>query len=341
MALVHQLILDNLPARRRQTPKGWITFNAPCCSHRGHKADRRGRGNLMMGSDGVIGYNCYNCGFKTKFDGVDLSHNFENLLVWIGAPPEGIKAAKLELLRLKLDGVTPDGYEAPAFVRREFKEVPLPTGAVRMESVPERDEIPPSFLRVLSYLTSRGAAVAENHDYHWSPDIKHAMRDRLIIPFYHGDKVVGWTARYAGEPPKGVPRYYNSELQPGYLFNHEVMDDHVRRYVLLVEGSLDAIAIDGVAALGAELTPEQLAWLRGCDKEIIVVPDRQRSNQGLIDVALAQGWHVSFPEWEDDVKDAAQASARYGRIYTIRSIISSRTNSALEIDVKRQMFRMR
>ena len=102
---------------------------------------------------------------------------------------------------------------------------------------------------------------------------------------------------------------------------------------------MDAIAIDGVAALGSKLNKQQLSLLRNTDKEIIVLPDRQRKNQGLIDVALEENWAVSFPDWDDEVKDAADASCKYGKLFTLQTIIDSRTKNELQINVKRRMFR--
>lgn len=339
MALVHDILLNNLPARRRQSPRGWLIFNGPCCHHRGHNQDTRHRGNLLISPDGVVGYNCYNCGFKTRFDGVNLSKNFELLLHWLGASDEEIKSAKLEILKNKIDGTGPEQFVSPITFTKSFKETDLPKQAVPIQSVLEWDDIPNDYLQVIDYLISRGDAVASNYDYYWSPDTKHDMNKRIIIPFYFKDTVVGWTARYAGKPPAGVSRYYNSHLEPGYLFNNDVIDKPNRKYILLVEGPFDAIAIDGVAVLGSELSKEQLIWLLQSDKEVVVVPDRQKTNQGLIDAALDHNWYVSFPEWEDDIKDCADASARYGRIYTLRSILESKTNSALQISVRRQMFR--
>lgn len=339
MALVHDLVLNNIPAKRRQSPRGWVLFNSVCCHHRGHNADKRHRGNLLMSQDGVIGYNCYNCGFKTRFNGIELTKNFEFFMHWLGIASDDIQKAKLELLKNKLDGVEPGLLADIISFNKNFKETPLPKGAVPIESVTEWDEIPTEYLSVIEYLQTRGAAIADNYDYYWSPNSKHDMNKRIIIPFYFDNQIVGWTARYAGTPPPGIPRYYNSELQPGYLFNNEVIDKYSRKYVLLVEGPFDAIAIDGVAALGSELSQQQLAWLLQSDKEIVVVPDRQRKNQGLIDTALDNGWYVSFPEWEDSIKDCADASANYGRIYTLRSILESKTNSALQINIKRQMFK--
>lgn len=339
MALVHELVLSHIPLKRRQSPRGWTLFDAVCCHHRGHNQDQRHRGNLLVSPDGVIGYNCYNCGFKARFTGSDLSKSFESLMHWMGIPHNDIQLAKLELLKNKIDGVEPDTVPTIVSIVNNFDEIDLPKDAVPIESVAEWEEIPADFLEVFTYLQTRGLVVAEGHDYYWSASTKHDMNKRLIVPFYHSNNIVGWTARYAGKPPPGVPRYYNSQLQPGYLFNNEMLSKHSRKYALLVEGPFDAIAVDGVGVLGSELSKEQLAWLLQSDKEIIVVPDRQRKNQGLIDAAIDNGWYVSFPDWEDNIKDCADASARYGKIYTLKSIFENKTRSELQISIKRQMYK--
>lgn len=339
MALVHQLIAESLPQKRRVSPRGWIMFDAPCCSHRGHRPDKRMRGNMLLLNDGHVAYNCYNCGFKTVFDNISISRGFENIMSWLGVPDEDIRRAKLEVLQNKIAGtVGLPSHEDLDFLR-DFKSVELPEGAVPIASVLEEDETPEGFAGAMSYLAARGSAVAENWDYYWSPSTKWNLRDRIIIPFYYRDKIVGWTARYCGKPPDGTPRYYNSDLQPGYLFNCDAITKPNRKYVILVEGPFDAIAIDGVAALGSKLSRQQLAWLGSNDREIILLPDRQRNNQGLIDIALEHDWFVSFPDWEDDVKDAADAACSYGRLFALRSIIEARTRSKIEIGVKRKMFR--
>jgi hypothetical protein len=294
----------------------------------------------MLSPDGTIGYNCYNCGFKTKFDGYDISKNFEYLMLWMGIPNDDIRIVKLELLHKKLEGVDQDGQPLEIFQIPELKEMPLPNHSHPIEAVAEWDDPPEEYLRVLDYLAGRGDAISSHYDFYWSSSHKNDMCERLIIPFYHRGKIVGWTARYAGTPPSpSVPRYFNSELQTGYIFNDSAMNRHDRDSVILVEGPFDAIAVDGIGALGSKLSREQIAWIECSGKEIVLLPDRQRKNQGLIDVALERGWYVSFPEWEDDIKDAADAAKRYGRIYTVRSTMASKTRSRLEIGLKRQMFR--
>ena len=297
------------------------------------------RGNMLILPDGHIAYNCYNCGFKTVFDNVNISRNFENLMDWMGIPAEDTRKVKLEVLQNKLAGVTALPTHDDLDFLRDFKEVQLPEGARPIEAIMEDDEISDKFAGCMDYLFSRGDAVAQGWDYHWTPSTKWNLDQRIIIPFYYRDKIVGWTARYAGTPPSGTPRYYNSDLQTGYLFNCDAIAKGNRKYIILVEGPFDAVAVDGVAALGSKLSKQQLNWLSSTDREIILLPDRQKNNQGLIDIALEQRWSVSFPDWEDDVKDAADASCRYGKLFTLRTIIDSKTDSALQIGTRRKMFR--
>jgi hypothetical protein len=339
MSLIYDLITAHLPMRRKTSVLGWINFNSICCHHRGHRHDTRSRGNFLIQNTGVIIYNCYNCGFKAKFDTTSLSESFESLMFWMGISREDISKVKLELLTNKINGIDVVIDNIPIKFANEFHEISLPDGAVPFESVVEEEDIPESFMNVFGYMMSRGNVVANGWDYYWSPKTKYSMNNRVIIPFYQAGKVVGWTARYAGIPPKGNPRYFNSELQPGYLFNCDILNNTTREFILLVEGPFDAIALSCIGTLGSELNKAQIAWLNSTYKTKIVLPDRQRKNQGLIDAALDNDWCVSFPEWEDDVKDAADASRKYGKLFSLRSAIAARTTSKLQIGIKRKMFK--
>jgi len=340
MALfLHQLVQDYLPAKRRQTPKGWWNFDAVCCHHRGHNHDSRFRGNLLVLPDGSMIYNCYNCGFKTGYKGGDLSHNFENWLRYLGIPQDKIQVAKLEILGKKLNGDLETSSSPDLFKIENFPEVSLPLHADTIENWLKGDDLSDDLIECIEYISNRGRAIANGWQYYWTPSTKKDFNKRIIIPFYHNGKTVGWTGRYAGTPPKNIPRYFNSDVPTGYIFNNRVINIPNRKYVMITEGPFDAIAVDGVSPLGSTLNKQQISWLASCDKEKIIVPDRQLKNQDLIDAAITYGWSVSFPEWEDDVKDAADASIKYGKLYTISSIIRSKTTSNLEIGLKRQLFR--
>jgi len=43
------------------------------------------------------------------------------------------------------------------------------------------------------------------------------------------------------------------------------------------------------------------------------------------------GWSVSFPEWPDGIKDANEATIKFGRVATLQSILSAIVTSPLKI----------
>ena len=338
MAMIHELIIAHLPPCKSSS-HDWKKFNAVCCHHRGHKPDTRGRGNIKFEIDGKITYSCFNCGFAVIYDPASLTKKFETFMSWLNISLDEISVIRLAQLQQELDGIEHISIHSEIIFNKKFPVQSLPPGSKSFSSIAETEHVPKDFLDVAAYLYSRGDAVANNYEYYWSPLTKWGMNKRVIIPYYYHGDIVGYTARYASDiVPENVTRYYNSDLPPGYLFNGEVIDHPTRHYCLLFEGPIDAIVCDGTAAFGSKLTHEQLAWLLQCKKQIIVVPDRQRKNQGLIDVAIEFNWAVSFPDWEDYIKDAAQASINYGRLYTLKTIIDNATDSPLEIGIKRTRF---
>jgi hypothetical protein len=48
---------------------------------------------------------------------------------------------------------------------------------------------------------------------------------------------------------------------------------------------------------------------------------------------MALDWEVSFPPWADDVKDAADAVNKYGRLLTVASIIKHATDNKIKTKV--------
>lgn len=338
MTLLYQTILNHLPLKARTNSTGWRQFNAPCCHHRGHSQDTRGRGNLKVDSGGIV-FNCYNCAFKFKFDGASMSKNLENFLGWINVDREIVQKIKMELFAASVNDDTRAKKIERMFQPQAWPRVDLPEGSRNILAIMDSGELPEdeNFLKVVEYLGTRGTAIVEGSDYYWSPALKDQMNRRLIVPFESNGKIVGYTGRLIGHPPKGVAKYYNSAIPTGFLFNDAVAKIEDRKFLTVVEGPFDAIAVQGVAALGATLSEAQIQWLTSQDREIVVLPDREAKNQTLIDTALTFGWSVSFPDWERHIKDAAEACLRYGQVYTITSVLKSRTADPVEIGVRRQM----
>ena len=94
MSIVAETVLTYLPPKRKKTPSGWISFNAPCCQHNGQSVDTRQRGGIIQEGDNVS-YHCFNCGFKASWQpGRNLSYKFRNLLKWLNAPDDVINKFK-------------------------------------------------------------------------------------------------------------------------------------------------------------------------------------------------------------------------------------------------------
>ena len=161
------------------------------------------------------------------------------------------------------------------------------------------------------------------------------MQRRLTIPFYWKGDVVGYTGRMY-EPDSKRVKYY-TDVQPGYVFNMDVQD-WTRKFVIVTEGPFDAITISGVSILGSEINDIQRELIEGLNRQIIVVPDRDRPGQKLVNQAIEFGWGVAFPEWDDSVEDVADAVLQYGRLFTMQSILASTETSKLKIDLKRKMY---
>jgi hypothetical protein len=59
-------IVTYLPAKRKASPSGWLSFNAVCCHHNGNNPDRRLRGGIKINEQGWS-YHCFNCGYTASF----------------------------------------------------------------------------------------------------------------------------------------------------------------------------------------------------------------------------------------------------------------------------------
>ena len=76
----------------------------------------------------------------------------------------------------------------------------------------------------------------------------------------------------------------------------------------------------------------QCARINALGKQVIVVPDRDKAGLKLIQAALKNNWTVSMPPW-NDVKDVADAVAKYGRIYTLFTILHYQETNEIKIQL--------
>jgi hypothetical protein len=320
MSIVSDIITAYLPSKRKTTPSGWTSFNAPCCHHNGSTADTRGRGGLISEGD-TVSYHCFNCGYKASWQpGRGVSKKLRQLLVWLGTPDDAINKLTLDVMRIN-EGVEVKQrkIEIPT-----FETVPLPADAIKLTDITEFNKFS---LAILEYMSARNLNL-DDTDYYWSPSL--GYRDRLIIPFFFEGRIVGWTARtiLADKQPK-----YLTESQPGYVYGLDEQG-HNKVFAIVCEGPVDAIHVDGCALTGSEIGDQQAILINRLAKDVIVVPDRDKAGSKLIEAAIERGWGVSLPEWNADIKDIGDAVSKYGRLYTLYSIASAAESSPLKIRLR-------
>jgi len=334
MNLIQNTILTALPANKKKTPSGWISFNAPCCIHNGETQDKKKRGGIMTSADGTLSYHCFNCGYKASYIlGRRLTQKMRTLMSYIGIPDDTVRKLAIEAMRHEESDTK---YEKKKFVN--FKTKDLPKDTMKLETWLEKYKTLPNGQQtnidnLLTYLTSRGIG-ADWYDFMYSPNTFWDVNKRLLIPFYWRGDIVGFTGRMFEKSEK--VKYY-TDVQPGYVFNMDVQD-WTRKFVIVTEGPFDAITISGVSILGSEINDIQRDLIDGLNRQVIVVPDRDAPGEKLINQALEFGWNVAFPEWGEDVDDVADAVLKYGRLFTIQSILKTTESNKFKIDLKRKMY---
>ena len=317
MNSIQQAVIDNLP-RQKRSPGGWYTFNAVCCHHNGESLDKRGRGGAITDGEAIT-YHCFNCGFKTGWrPGRHVSYKFRKLLTWLGVEENERQRLVVEALRIK-ETVVVEEEDEPEFTI-EFPVRKLPENCVPLIEAPAE---------LQEYALSRCLPVDE---LLWSNTRAGGLYRRIIVPCTWDNRVIGSTARSVTDDIK--PKYFNNyEANYVYGVDRQLKDG---KFSIVCEGILDALVIGGISILTNRCNDIQAQIIDTLGREIVLVPDRDRAGQSLIDDALEHGWSVSFPEWEPDVKDINAAVVRYGKLFTLKSIIDAKQTNRLKINLMRK-----
>ena len=312
-------IFAYLPAKRKQTPSGWISFNAPCC------ADRRQRGGIKS-SDRGWSFHCFNCQFTASFIlGRTVSFKARRLLKLLNVAEHDIDVLNLESLRHRsIEGLLDD--------RQRVMDRLLDLEFAEDDGLPDFAEIlTPEHEWQWHYVRSRCVpedypvmVQTQNDGVHWT-------RPHVIVPFTYRNTVVGFAARMTdGKAPKYIMR-----SQPGYVFGTDLQQASWQQ-VLVMEGVFDALSIGGLAVLHNDISDAQARLVRSLGRDITVVPDQDSAGMQLVDRAVELGWAVSMPEWPSEVKDVNDAVIRWGRAATLLTIMQSRETTRLKIELRKR-----
>jgi len=309
-------VISFLPAKKKQTASGWISFNAPCCVHRGDTQDKRSRGGIKPNTDGSWSYHCFNCGYTASFVlGRNLTFKARKLLEWLNVPVEEIERINLESLKHRsIEGLL---GERQAIIQQlqtiAFEDRDLPSDTQPLDDTAK------------DYLLKRSISLDYPFLYKTMP------RPGVVIPFTYDNQVVGHTTRFLDDR---TPRYIQ-DIQPGYVFGTD-LQKATWQSVIVVEGVFDALSINGLAVLHAEINEAQARLIRSLGRDVVVVPDQDEAGMKLVDRAVELGWAVSMPEWPGDVKDVNDAVIRWGKLATLLTIMQARETSKIKIELRKK-----
>ena len=339
--IISDFIKTLLPAKRKQTPSGWISFSGSCCTHNGQTADTRGRAGLIANTDGSISYSCFNCNFKASYQpGRHLTFKFRKLLSWMGAADTDVKRLVIEAIRIK-DLVAPEEVKEPE-EKIEFAIRELPKDAISFQALlthhvlDDFSNVPDLLNKSVDYVKERKIDT-QKYDFYWTDSTEHKLNQRVIIPMIWEGNTIGYTARTFVDEVR--PKYYSS-YEPNFVFNTNTQE-RGWKFVIVCEGPFDAMAIDGVAVLGNEVSEQQADIIDALGREVIVVADTDSSGVKLVDAAIKYDWNVSYPVWQEDpdCKDINSAVIKYGKLFVLKSIIDAVETSKLKIELmKRRMY---
>ena len=299
----------------KTTASGWLSGNAVCCIHRGDTQDKRGRGGLKISNNGWS-YSCFNCGYTASFVlGRTVTFKARRLLEWMNVPREEIERINLESLKQRsIAGLLTERQAVDDRIQGiEFEDRDLPADTQTLNE------------QAKQYLCDRCIALDYPFLYKTMP------RPGIVIPFTYDNQVVGHTTRFLDDR---TPKYIQ-DIQPGYVFGTDLQKS-TWQSVLVMEGVLDALSINGLAVLHAEINDAQVRLIRSLGREVIVVPDQDEAGMRLVDRAVELGWSVSMPEWPVGVKDVNDAVIRWGRLATLLSIVQARETSKIKIELRKK-----
>lgn len=320
-----QYIHNLLPPNAKTRNTGWEYFNCPCCYHT-ESPDTKHRGNILFGDDYFI-YQCFNCKFKTGFSlGHYLSKNAIQLLKDMGITSKQLSEL-MDMIKEYNEGDKHDLDNKPKIIKREIRPIPNNYKLIS-ESLLKGDKSE-TLKKVCQYINNRNPRLLSWGNIYWAE-----KQDNFLIPDYENGQVVGYTLRMLDD--ESTHKYMHF-IPQGFIYNQDNFNKQ-RKYEILVEGQLDALSINCVSILSNLITPDRLKKILTYtgDKEIIIMPDRDKAGKKLVEQILTQDlpFSVSFPNWELGIKDVFDAVKKYGRLYTIYSIINSKEDDKTKIKMK-------
>lgn len=228
----------------RPNPRGRVYTYCPLCLERKGSPDKK----RALRFDFDIGFfRCYRCGAwgYTQERGESRAPS---------APAPLIDAPEVEL---------PDGF-------RSFRDIDDPTSFSARH-----------FVTPLRYLAGRGVSFEIASDIGMGFCLHGKYAQRVVIPVYDGERLVGWSARDI--TGKAIRKYENAPgmVRDRMLFNMNAILVKTTQPLICAEGGFDALAYwpDAVCFLGKP-SPGQLPIIMKARRPLAVVLDGDAWREG-------------------------------------------------------------
>ena len=322
-----EYIYTLLPPTKKSGASGWTRFNCPCCKSIQHesRADSRSRGGLLFSGDITV-YNCFNCKFSWVAElGKPMPKKLGIWLKELNATPEQIATAKS-----LLEGTTSSEIKKE-FKKKEYKPIPSDWKSIRETlSKPCKDK---AFNNVVNYLSNRNPNLIMYSDFYWSPK----NYNHLLIPYYENNKQCGYALRRLD---KSDENKYIQYIYSGFIYNNDALKDSSKKNIIVCEGALDALSLgdNAIAVLQNYLSGERQKTIKYYSqfKNLIFLPDKDKAGKKLIEQLLEMRipFSCSFPQCFGECKDAAEAVAKRGQLFTLYDIMNNIETNPMLIKVK-------
>lgn len=336
MSIVLDFIGRTVPPSWKTNATGWHSGNCPMCVQNGQpRPDKKKRGGYMF-EDSTFRYHCFNCTYTATWDDSkykSLPGKLKKLLRAFGADDADIHRLQIELMRERdtarlLINEKPREHHV---IRITWPEVELPTESHELVNFPVSDfdskMSEKKFVNACQFLIDK-----KIDDYpKWYYSTYSHYKNRIILPFYYKNKIVGYAARWIGDTPnKETPKYLLKQPQ-NFVYGLDEQTKE-REFVIVTEGQIDALCVGGVAVGSNSLSNDQAKIIEQLEKRIILVPDADKAGLNLVKQAIARGWSISFPPWEG-CKDVHDAYLKYGKLFTVKTIIDFAVDNLTKAEI--------
>ena len=259
-------------------------------------------------------YHCFNCGFSTSYkSGRTFGKKIVGLLRGIGVPDNEIR--RLQLLAIREKENNPNVEEKPK-PKVSWREIPPPKGAKSLIEIIKQDTPSEDAIWVYKHIIDRG--LDHFGDFYWCNDTYLDLNRRFIAAHFITMAVQLVIHPRIIDNNKDKPKYFTNP-NPNYMYNMDVLSKR-RKYLIVVEGVLDALSIDGLAVLHNKPTQVQIDLIKEFDGEIIVCPDRDAAGSTLIGFKQLKMDGRKFSC--KSIKDCADAVKHYGQLFTSKKALT-------------------